>query len=74
MKTDPVKIEKIPLDPDKKKYSYHIRAVVNGYVVVKHRQGFREDYIFDSVIDMLKWVINSLTGKCVDGYKHKFSG
>ena len=56
---------KTPLDPDKKKYSYHIRAVKNGYVVVKHRRGFREDYIFYSVMDMLKWIVNSLTGKCV---------
>ena len=62
-----MKVEKIPLDPDKKKYSYIIKAVENGYVVVKYRK-----YIFTSIVDAKEWIANSLTGKCVsDGEASK---
>ncbi len=62
------KVEKVPLDPDKKKYSYIIKAVENGYVVVKYRK-----YIFTSIVDAKEWIANSLTG-ISDGYKHKLDG
>lgn len=58
------KIEKIPLDPDKKKYSYDMRAVKNGYIVKKHRHNIEDEYIFPLIIDALKFIAGSLTGRC----------
>ena len=56
--------EKIPLDLNKKKYSYNIRAAKNGYIATKYMKGFQEEYIFEQIIDMLKFIANSLTGRC----------
>jgi len=56
-------IERIPLDLNKKKYRYNIRSVKNGYIVTKYKKGFQEEYIFEQIIDMLKFIANTLTGR-----------